>query len=292
MTSQPAAPTLRSMTPSVYLPTVLYEMGNGAIAPVIALTALHVGASAVEAGFILAVLGVGQVLGDVPAASLAEAIGDRLSMMVAAAVAMVGLAICLLSQSIVVLGAGLLVLGIANSSYYLARQAYMADVVPLEMRARAMSTLGGSHRVGLFVGPFVGAATIHAFGLRAPFVVAMLTAMAASLTLLVVRDIEATHGHERASRGTVGTFEMLSRQRRVFATIGVAILAVCAVRAARQTVLRFGLRISGSAPRARASSSASPAPSTSRCSTPPDRSWTASVAWPSLSRRCSSSGRR
>lgn len=34
--------------------------------PIIALTALHLGASASTAGFVLTLLGIGQVLGDIP----------------------------------------------------------------------------------------------------------------------------------------------------------------------------------------------------------------------------------
>ena len=78
---------LRSLAPSVFLPALIYEVGNGAIAPVIALTALSLGASAAEAGVILTLLGVGQILGNVPSSFLVSRLGDRRAMMVAATVA-------------------------------------------------------------------------------------------------------------------------------------------------------------------------------------------------------------
>lgn len=229
--------TLRSITPSVFLPAMVYEIGNGATAPVIALTALQLGASPSAAGFMLALLGVGQVLGDIPASALADRIGDRHAMILAAGLAGVGLIGCFLAPDLAVLGVSLLLIGMANATFYLARQSYLTEVVPTPMRARAMSTLGGSHRIGLFIGPFVGAATISLTELRGAYVVAVVTAIAAGVLLLVVPDVQFPPDHTSIARGGVTSRQMLAGHRRLFATLGLAILAVGAVRAARQTVL-------------------------------------------------------
>ena len=91
MTAEPdvdvPAVTLRSIAPSVFLPALVYEIGDGAIAPIIALTALDVGASPGTAGFMLALLGIGQILGDVPAGRVADTIGDRRAMTIASGIA-------------------------------------------------------------------------------------------------------------------------------------------------------------------------------------------------------------
>jgi MFS family permease len=144
---------------------------------------------------------------------------------------------CLVTQSLLLLGAALIVVGMCNATYYLARQSYLTDVAPRHLRARAMSTLGGSHRIGLFIGPFVGAAAIGLFGLRAPYVVAMITAAAAAMVLLVIPDAERAGDQPAPVRGQVSTAAMFRAHRRLFATLGLAVLAVGAVRAARQTVL-------------------------------------------------------
>ena len=47
----------------------------------------------------------------------------------------------------------MLLLGAASSVYTLARQSYLTEIVPPEMRARALSTLGGTLRIGMFTGP-------------------------------------------------------------------------------------------------------------------------------------------
>ena len=51
--------------------------------------------------------------------------------------------------------------GATNAVFVLARQSYLTEAVPVELRARALSTLGGMSRVGAFVGPFIGAAVVH-----------------------------------------------------------------------------------------------------------------------------------
>jgi MFS family permease len=227
------------MAPSVFLPALVYEIGNGAVAPVVAITALDLGASAGTAGFLVALLGIGQLLGDVPSASLAARLGDRHAMVVAAGVATAAMSGCFLAPSLLLFGACLVVLGMCNATFYLARQSYLTEVAPLDLRARALSMLGGAHRVGLFIGPFVGAAVISLTSLRSAYLVAVVTAVAAAVLLLVIPDV-APAGAPRAARpgrGGHGLAATLREHRRLLLTLGVGVLAVGAVRAARQTVL-------------------------------------------------------
>jgi MFS family permease len=229
--------TLRSIAPSSFLPALVYEIGNGAIAPIIALTALDVGASPSTAGYMLALLGIGQVIGDVPASSLADRIGDRHAMILAAGVAVLALLACALTPSLLLLGVALLVIGMSNATFYLARQSYITEVVPPAIRARAISTLAGSHRIGLFIGPFVGALAISIGGLRSAYVVAMIAAAGAATLLFVIPDAVLVNNQPPPLRGTTSSWRMLVVHRRLFATLGAAVLCVGAVRAARQTVL-------------------------------------------------------
>ncbi|SOD71687.1 predicted MFS family arabinose efflux permease [Jatrophihabitans sp. GAS493] len=231
------AVTLRSIAPSAFLPALVYEIGNGAIAPVIALTALDVGASAGIAAFMLALLGIGQILGDVPAAALADRVGDRRAMVLAAGVAVLALTACFFANSLAILGPALIVIGASNSTFYLARQSYLTEVVPISLRARAMSTLGGSHRIGLFIGPFIGALAISVGGLRAAYLVAIVAVTSAAVLLMVIPDVDPLPDQPVAVRGAVSSWSMLKTYHHLFATLGIAVLSVGAVRAARQTVL-------------------------------------------------------
>lgn len=233
---------LRSMVPSVFLPAMVFEIGNGAVAPIVAITALELGASPGVAGFLVALLGLGQLAGDVPAGSLAARIGDRRAMVVAGSLSIAAMLGCLLAPSLVLFGVCLFVLGGCNATFYLARQSYLTEVAPVGLRARAMSMLGGSHRVGLFIGPFVGAAVIAMTSVHGAYAVAIVTGALTVLLLVVVPDIETAAPPRRppvgsGARDGRGLMETLRAHRRLLGTLGVAVLGVGAARAARQVVL-------------------------------------------------------
>jgi MFS family permease len=233
----PAKPiTIKSLIPSAFLPAMIFEIGNGAMAPILALTALHLGASPKTAGFTLSLLGIGQILGDVPAAALANRLGDRRAMVIAATLALVAQLSCVVAPTVILLDVALLVIGMSTAVFYLARQAYLTEVASVGIRARAMSTLGGSHRIGLFIGPFIGAAAIQFIGLHGAYFVAVVASALTGLVLVIVPDLPGSRTAGPASGG-VRIAQMVADHRRLFATLGLAVVTVAAVRAARQTVL-------------------------------------------------------
>lgn len=237
----------RSLLVSAYLPALLYETGMGAIVPVVALVAAGLGAGLDQAALVVALMGIGQILGDVPAGALAARIGDRRAMIVAAALACVALATCAVAPDLAVLSAGVLVVGGASAVFHLARQAYLTEVVPVVNRARALSTLGGISRIGIFLGPFLGAAVLHVADLQAVFWLAVGTTVAAAVVVGLARDIDDRHPAARA-RPAVSTAELVRRHRRLLATLGLAVVLVGAVRATRQVVLPLWSEHLGFAP--------------------------------------------
>ena len=239
-TQHPATPevTLRSIALPAYGPPLLFGIGTGAVAPAIALSARGLGASLGTAGLVVAVLGVGQIAGDVPAGALAARIGERRAMLVAVAVACLALTGCLLAPSVAVLAAGVFVLGLANSVFGLARQAYLSEVVPLHLRARALSTLGGMLRVGMFVGPFVAAPFVRLGGTDAAYTLHLVVALAAGVLLVVVPDVAQRPGGAReAQMPPARITDVVRRHRAVLVSLGTAVLLVGAVRASRQAVI-------------------------------------------------------
>jgi MFS family permease len=216
---------------------MIYEIGNGAIMPILVTTATDLGASTGVAAFTLSLLGVGRVIGDVPSSWVADRFGDRRSMMMAAAIAGLSFLACMLAPSLFVLDAALMILGMTSATFYLARQSYLIEVAPLSLRARAQSTLAGSHRIGLFIGPFLGAAAISLAGVRAPYVVAMATAVATAVLLFVVPDVDAQGQQQNESARAVPGRRVLREHLRLFLTLGIAVAAVGAIRQAWPTVL-------------------------------------------------------
>ena len=218
-------------------PTVLASLGHGAVLPVLALSARELGASVGVAALTVALLGVGQLVGALPSGSLAARIGERRALMVGAAVEAAAMAAALFAQSVWVLGAAVFGMGLSGALFGLARQAYLTEVVPISMRARALSTLGGVHRIGLFAGPFLGAAAVAVWDIRAAYAVAAVASVCAFLLVLLLPDL--TVGYERAGAGAPrrSVWSVLLEHRRPLLTLGTGILAIAAARGARVSLL-------------------------------------------------------
>lgn len=229
--------SLWSLGPSLFLPSLLYGVGQGAIAPVIALSARELGASVATASFVVAVLGLGRIVGDLPAGMLAVRIGERAAMLVATGVAAGALAACLAATHVWMLAAAVAVIGAADSVWGLARHAYLTEVMPLSMRARALATLGGIQRVGLFAGPFVGAAVMSTLGTDGGYWVHLVTAVAAAGLLMVLPVPGAGRADADPPVTLRSTGQMIKHHLPVLRTLGTGALMVGAARAARQVVI-------------------------------------------------------
>ncbi|MCO7272360.1 MULTISPECIES: MFS transporter [Cellulosimicrobium] len=235
---------LRSVVLGAFVPTLVLEIGIGAMLPVVAVTATGRGASLTVAGLIAALVPIGKILFDLPAGALAQRLGDRAAMLLAGGVAAAAFTGVALTPSLWGLAVGVLALGASTAVFNLARQAYLTEITPPLRRARVLSTLAGVHRIGLFLGPFAGAAVIAATDVRGAYWLGAGAALAAVAVLAVVRpdgserDGRARSRVSRASSGPRVTIAAVAREhRRLFATLGVAILLVSAVRGARQTVI-------------------------------------------------------
>src|SRR5690606_28213219 len=114
----------------------------------------------------------------------------RRSMVGAAALTVLALILCLVATATWMLGLGIFLVGAASSVFLLARQTFLTEVVPISMRARALSTLGGTMRVGLFIGPFAGAAAMHFIGLSGAYWAAIVAMVGAGVLSFAVPELE------------------------------------------------------------------------------------------------------
>lgn len=231
---------LRSIGPSVYLPSLLFGVGQGAIVPVIPLAARHLGASVATAGLVVAFVGVGRIVGDLPAGLLAMRLGERRAMLAALAVVSAALGVCIAAASVVALATAVAVIGFASAVFGLARHAYLAEVVPYGLRGRALSTLGGTHRIGMFIGPFLGAASMGWLGLDGAFWLHLIVSMVAAGVLIAVADPPRPHRSRPARSLSVppeSIAGVIRRQASVLRTLGVAALLVGAARASREVAI-------------------------------------------------------
>jgi len=226
---------LRRLIPGVYAPCLIYEIGVGALAPVLPLFAGRIGGGPGIGAAIVAILGVGTVVGDIPAGKLAARFGDRRAMIVAATASVGAVSACAAATHWVSLALGVFALGALHAVFLLARQAYLAEHIPPLKRARAMSSLGGVGRIGLLIGPFLGSAVIGTWGIRAVFWVAAGLSALVALVVFAVPDI-AGPGAE-ASEERVSARAIVRDHARLFRTLGATILILGGVRAVRATAL-------------------------------------------------------
>lgn len=228
--------SLRRLWPGVYLPAIVVEIGIGAVVPFLPAIVTAQGGSLAVAGVLAAMLPVGHIVADIPAGALAGRIGDRRAMQAACLLVAVAMAGAVLAPSLVLLAACLFLVGCADAVFGLARQSYLTAVVPPLRRARALSTLGGVHRIGLFLGPFVGIAVVAGGDPVRVFGLAVATSLIAWTVVTLARELPGAEV-VRASEGRVAVVAVLRAHAGVLARLGLATGAIGLIRGARQVVL-------------------------------------------------------
>ncbi|MFB8148073.1 MFS transporter [Microbacterium sp. NPDC056003] len=244
--------------PMIYGPTVLFALGEGAVIPLIPVIAAQLGADLATAALVASALVVGQLCGNIPAGWAVARIGERFTMVVAGALclaAVVGLA---LAPSLGVFALAVFVIGFCAAAFGLARHSFMTTRVPLAFRARALSLLGGTFRLGMFIGPFVAAALLALFGDEHATIWFFGACLVATILLVLLGpDPEHAVAAPTPARGDSalaedtgepvtgsipiaersGVFRTMWAYRRVLSRLGLAAASLSAVRSARQVVL-------------------------------------------------------
>lgn len=227
-----------SLAAPVLLPTIVFSTGEGALIPVIPLVASALGADLATAALVTAMLLVGHLTGDLPSGWLVARTGERLAMILAAIMSVAGAMLAFLAGTPLLLGIGVFMIGMSTAIFSLARHAFMTTFVPYHYRARALSTLGGTFRLGMLVGPFIAAAVISVAGSAGPVIlVHALGSVLAALLLLLLRDPERIFAARVATQQPPGLFRTLHRKRGVLVRLGTGAAIVSALRASRQVVL-------------------------------------------------------
>lgn len=255
-----ASSVLKQFGPMVYAPTLLFSLGEGAVIPLVPIIASQLGADVAFAALVSSALVVGQLCGNIPAGWAVARFGERWTMVIAGLISMAAAVGLLVSPVLWGFTLSVFVLGFCAAAFGLARHAFMTTRVPIEFRARALSLLGGSFRLGVFIGPFVTAGLLAVFGTEQASLWFFLVCLAAMVALVTFGpDPEKTVAPLPAFRGDLsedsgepvtgsiptgalrqaqaGVFRTLWENRGVLGRLGLAAAALSAVRSARQVVL-------------------------------------------------------
>jgi len=249
----------------VYAPTALFSIGQGAVLPLIPVFAVERGADIALGALIAGFVVVGQLCGNLPGGWLAARIGERYTMVISSVIALIGVLGMAILPGLPALGISSLLMGLGASGFGIARHAFMTTRVPVAFRARALSLLGGSFRLGTFIGPFLAAGLVALTGSGTTGIWLLAGILVAVLALVLFGpDPEqevATRSARRLNPATearisedtgeavteglptvgatakVGLFRVAWQHRRVLARLGLACATLSAVRSAKQTVL-------------------------------------------------------
>ena len=234
--------SLRKIAVPAFGPSFLFGLGEGAILPVIALTVRQLGGSVALAALMVTLIGIGSLVSNIPASLITTRYGERWAIVGAAVWSVLAMALCLFAWNLWAFGVGVFMVGMSAAVFGLARQSYLTEAVPFHFRARALSTLGGVMRIGLFIGPFLAAALIHAMGIGGAYwagigALALAAVVAVRMPELPAHVTDASGNDAAAVRAPATLRSVGSNHAKIFLTVGIGALLVSAVRASRQAVI-------------------------------------------------------
>lgn len=161
--------------------TVLVMAGQGVIGPVLPLFARELGVGTASIGLTLSAFALARLVLNVPLGVAADRWGRKPLLVAGPAVTMIGMVGSGLSVGFLDLLAWRFVAGAGSAMYMSGAQIFLIDISTPETRARFIATNQGALLFGVAIGPGLGGLVAEWFGLRAPFHVVGVAALAATL---------------------------------------------------------------------------------------------------------------
>lgn len=233
-----ARAVLHRLTLPVYLPVIASTLGVAILVPVLPLYLAESGLSLGAVSIVLAAAGAGAFVGGLPIGALISRLGTFKILVASLVVLAVSTALLGVTTAVLALVGFRLAGGAANIGVRLSRQTYVTRRVVPAVRGRAMSLIGGSFRLSLFIGPLLGGVLADTAGFTVAFVVAgVLTAAGLVPALLsTARPLPAIDGRTRPPE-PLGLRRALWSHRRLLLTAGVVPMLVMTARDGRYVVL-------------------------------------------------------
>lgn len=228
---------LRALILPLYLPCLLFAIGTGAAIFIFPLFAFELSGNVALAGLVLGLKGAGTLVTNIPSGLLVSRFGEKTALVLGAVLLLVTGLIASQISSIAALLICSLVMGSAVSLWFLARLKYVSDHISQQIWGRAMATLSCIEKIGMLLGPLIAGHLIKSFHHGFAFNLTTLLALAALLLIFLYTDNLHTKQPQH-SKGRVDLiFNIITKHKRLFLTVGSVIVIMLLLRTAKQALL-------------------------------------------------------
>ncbi len=223
----------RGLLAPVYVPWVGMALCLGMLSVALPLYLTEVGMSYLALSAVLTAVGLGSMVGGVPAGDLVARVGERA--MLAAGIVTMFLTTVLLASSDQVLILALLqfIAGVGAIAIRLSGQTWITRTAESTVRGRLLSAMGGIRRFGAFIGPFLAGVTIERFGFTVTFAIAGALAGLGLVPLLA----SAGQAEPPPAKDRIPLREVLARHWRLLLIATSGPILIMAARRGRAVVL-------------------------------------------------------
>lgn len=223
----------RTLVAPVYTPWMGMALCLGMVSVALPLYLTEVGLSYLELSAVLTAVGVGSMVGGMPAGDGVARLGERRLLAVGIVLLALTTAALATTEAAVILALLQFIGGIGAMAMRIAGQTWIARSAEATSRGRLLSTMGGIRRFGAFVGPVLAGFSIDRFGFTVTFALAGGVAALALIPLLVSSE----GAGPTLARDRIPLLEVLARHWRRLLIVAAGPILIMAARRGRSVVL-------------------------------------------------------
>lgn len=171
---------------SIYIPTLMFQLGLAMTVPFIPLFAKGLGASLALIGAISAARSIGSMLFNLPGTFIVTRYRLRNLMMLSLAACGLAAGSRGLSTSPIMLLVSSFILGMASSLWQLARLTYTRERIPKNLRNQTLANIGGIMRIAKIISPVIGGTIVAVSGFRLIFFIQALLMIPACIAVFIM----------------------------------------------------------------------------------------------------------
>ena len=216
---------------SIYLPLLLIGTATYSSFLILPLAVLDAGGSTSQAAAVLGLKGLGMMLFDIPAGFLVSRIGSRAAMSIATFLLFILFLLYGLASSPTVYLSLALIHGFVSALFLVGRMLYISDKYDFNLRSRVIAMLAGGLRLTALIGPIIGGILAEAVGFQTTFLISSFFLFFGFY--IVTTKINEQNRIEVKSDFFSSYIKVISKNKKIFLTAGVASVIFMLMRAAR-----------------------------------------------------------